>query len=101
MLVPLKADVGISDDLRHVLIVFLLGVGGPQEPPKGCNRAPNDSKWTTKCFLRSHSRQNKEYDLNYIINVLDKIVTTHERPPQVPNAGSMRSQDIKFYYGKS
>ena len=53
----------------------------------------------------SHGRQTKEYDLNYVINVLDEIVTTHERPPRVPNGakwntGSMRSRDSKFYYGK-
>ena len=60
----------------------------------------------TGCF--SHGWQTKEYYLNYVINVLDEIVTTHGRPPplQVPNGsnwntGSMRSWDLKFYYGKS
>ena len=34
MLVPWKADKGISGDLRHVLVVFWF-VGAPNSPPRG------------------------------------------------------------------
>ena len=42
MLVAWKAVKGISDDLKHVLIVFLL-----EEAPNGPPRVPNGPKLTT------------------------------------------------------
>ena len=39
VLVPWKVDVGISDDLRHVLIVFLLG-GAPKSHSRAAPEFP-------------------------------------------------------------
>ena len=43
-----RQDKGITDDLRHVLVVFWIG-GALKALP----RVPNGSQWTTKCAMRS------------------------------------------------